>query len=512
MIEKAKEKTVNFRPIVAAAVAFASGILCSFLCFLYGAAVIAAVSAAFAVGFILLFLFKAGKNFKTGAGLLLLVFVFGLSFAEVRITAAENARSFSGSGLFCGTVESCKKLEKSGYSVVFKHMSFNGEQLSGSAKGYVYSSADIDAGDRLTFAAELKRTVDDYYDKKDDFSRSSLYEAFRGRYYAVKMRGEVKGVSRDDNIFERTFLSFRDVFVNNLGENSYPLAIALVLGDTSYLDYSVKEIYRTAGIAHVFAVSGLHIGLFVTVFAFIAAKLGLKRWKKLAFVLVPAFIYCGVCGFRPSAVRAFIMTGMLILSEFVGFKRDRLSVLALAFIVILLWQPFYLFDAGFQLSFLAVGGIICYSPVISRGAKPLKRLGEGVSVTMSATLGTLPVLTDISGYMSIISVFTNLIFVPIICVVYQISVCFAFFAVVENAVFGSATVSLFIPDVLIGAVNFAVGLFDYSKVIVPAGFGILAVPYYFGLLFLTDYVNVSSKYKLPLVLFFSGFALIASVL
>lgn len=210
-------------------------------------------------------------------------------------------------------------------------------------------------------------------------------------------------------------------------------------------------------------------------------------------------MYSGICGFRPSAVRAFIMAATVLLSGCVGFKRDRLSALSIAFIIILLWQPFYLFDAGFELSFLAVGGIIALAPLFKRGAKPLKGFGDALSASLSATLGTLPVLTDMCGYISIISLFANLVFVPAICICYQATVCFTLVAIIENAIFSSATVSLFVPDALLKFISYAVSLIDYSAFIVPASFSYLAIPYYFGFTFLTDYLNVSLKKRVLIV-------------
>lgn len=499
MRETDKEKRVNVRPLVVAALALGLGILCSFLSLFLGSVVFIIAACCLLCIVVMFVIFKTDRKKLFAFVAIVFVFLIGSGSAGIRISYAKSAKEYLTESEICGTVESFYKLEKSGYSIVFKHLSINGEQIRGKARALIYTKEEIDVGKKITINAKLLSRVKDFENKKSKYNNFNLSEIFSGVYYTAEVSGKIKVISDDSDLFDKLYLYVRNILRDNLSDESYPVACALVLGDTAYLKNEVIEIYRMAGIAHVFAVSGLHIGLFVAIFSFIAGKLSIKGWKKLLFVLIPAFVYSGICGFRPPAVRAFIMAATVILSDCVGFKRDRLSALSIAFIIILLWQPFYLFDVGFELSFLAVGGIIALTPSFKRGAKPLKGFGDSLSASLSATLGTLPVLTDMCGYISIISLFVNLVFVPVICICYQATVCFTLAALIENAIFNSATVSLFIPDVLLRFISYAVSLIDYSSFIIPARFSYLAIPYYFGFTFLTDYLNVSVKKRVLVV-------------
>ena len=132
-----------------------------------------------------------------------------------------------------------------------------------------------------------------------------------------------------------------------LDQESFGVAYAMILGDTRYIDDQTLQAFRNVGIAHVFAVSGLHVGFVVMlVNAFV------KKRKKLSLCVTMAVLlfYAWVCNFSPSIIRAMIMTFLLLLAKSLGREPDFLSSLSTAVCVILLIKPFYLFEVGFQLS------------------------------------------------------------------------------------------------------------------------------------------------------------------
>ena len=183
-----------------------------------------------------------------------------------------------------------------------------------------------------------------------------------------------------------------------------PLAKALLLGQRADLEESVQEDFRVAGIAHVLAVSGLHVGFLV-----LALTLLLRRFypsPRLLFVLVALFLlfYCRLLDFTPSVVRASILS-LLVLSGRMWKQRvDPLTSLAAAFLLILLVKPLELFSLGFQLSFLAVLGIILLGDRMNsrlaqkawfiRLPKGVKGICLAYATTLAASLMTLPPLAN----------------------------------------------------------------------------------------------------------------------
>ena len=131
----------------------------------------------------------------------------------------------------------------------------------------------------------------------------------------------------------------------------------VVMGDTSGIEESWLEAFRRAGTAHMFAVSGLHVGALAAIMLGLAGLLRLPR--SLGFLLAAgaAFLMIPFVGESPPVVRAVVMISVVLFARWVGRGRDGWQILALAAAVVLGMNPYSVFDVGFQLSFAAFGGI-----------------------------------------------------------------------------------------------------------------------------------------------------------
>jgi ComEC/Rec2-related protein len=182
--------------------------------------------------------------------------------------------------------------------------------------------------------------------------------------------------------------------------------------------------FRYGGIAHIFAVSGLHIGVLYGVITAIFKRVhGNKYLTAGAKIGIIAF-YAGVCGFTPSSVRAVIMCAVAAVCKLTYQKYDSLNALSFAVIILLLINPLYLFGTGFILSVLAVLGIIFLSERYKKlfGGIPQK-LNEGIAVSLAAQTTTFPALLLVFGYVSGAGMLLNMIVLPILSMLYVIIFC-----------------------------------------------------------------------------------------
>jgi ComEC/Rec2-related protein len=155
-----------------------------------------------------------------------------------------------------------------------------------------------------------------------------------------------------------------DKRANIYGGDGGAILKSIILGERSYLSYSMKKKFQKAGIYHIFAISGMHIAilyiLLLNIFKRIFSSVNVAKIS-IALILV---VYAILTGLSPSVVRAVTMVVLYIVAERFGRNKDTLNILALSAFIILLFNPLQFFDVGFQLSFSAVFFIIIFIPVL----------------------------------------------------------------------------------------------------------------------------------------------------
>lgn len=180
---------------------------------------------------------------------------------------------------------------------------------------------------------------------------------------------------------------------------------ALLTGDTDDLDSGVREAFRLTGISHLIAVSGLHVGIFISFFWIFSNRLRKNKVLHIMFILTLVIMYTLVIGERASVFRAAIMVVCSYIIFNMKHRSDSLSNLMIAGLLICFVNPYYVTDAGFQMSFLATLGIILFSEYFKISV---------IAVPAIATLFLLPVTVYYSNTISTETVIVNLITVPLV--------------------------------------------------------------------------------------------------
>ena len=190
---------------------------------------------------------------------------------------------------------------------------------------------------------------------------------------------------------------------------------AMALGDKTALDKDTKEVYSVAGASHVLAVSGLHISI---IFQLLIMLLGGNRRRIFVIfsALLAIWMYVLFIGMPASAVRSATMLSVYGFVTMTRRNKNSLRSLSIAFTIMLLCNPLYLFDLSFQMSFAAVGSIIVFLPLLSSLYHPTHRLSQWIwgmlCVSAAAQIGTLPLITYYFGRISCYSLLTTFIAIP----------------------------------------------------------------------------------------------------
>ncbi|MDE7076659.1 MAG: ComEC/Rec2 family competence protein, partial [Clostridia bacterium] len=257
--------------------------------------------------------------------------------------------------------------------------------------------------------------------KQEFFSGGAVaYRATENVKYYCSVTGGLQS-KYHFSLFGEINAAFQSALFNNLDGETAAVCYAMLTGNTSAISDGTLKAFRNGGVAHVFAVSGLHIGVIYGALTFIFKKTKVNRFVSTAVKIAVITLYAGVCNFSPSSVRALIMCSVSGISACIYRKYDGWNALSLSAIILLLINPFYLFDAGFLLSFSAATGIIIIAPNLKRlfGFLPEKIRG-GLAAGLSAQFSTVPALLTMFGYVSAAGLFLNVIFVPVISVLYVI--------------------------------------------------------------------------------------------
>ncbi|MBR5324809.1 MAG: ComEC/Rec2 family competence protein [Muribaculaceae bacterium] len=208
-----------------------------------------------------------------------------------------------------------------------------------------------------------------------------------------------------------------------INDTSKALISAMILGDKAMLSKDMRNAYSTSGLSHILAVSGLHIGiiafaLYLLLFPLKLIKLSFVR-PLITILILWAYIF--VIGFPPSAVRAAVMATFVLVGEVVNRKGTTVNSLFAAALFILAYNPNYISDVSFQLSFIAVFSIFYIYPFIysclPHKNKVSAYISSTIAVTLAAQIGTLPLSVYYFNQLPLMGLFTNLLVIPILPIV-----------------------------------------------------------------------------------------------
>lgn len=194
---------------------------------------------------------------------------------------------------------------------------------------------------------------------------------------------------------------------------------ALTIGEKTDLTPELKAMYSAAGVSHVLALSGLHVGILSCILLWLFYPLTyLKHGRKILPFLVVCllWLFAFISGLSSSVVRAVVMYSLYTLASFCSEERfSGMHSLVLAAFLMLIYNPFFLFDISFQLSFTAVFSILAFYPLFSRWLCikncVLRYVWNTLSLSVSAQLGTLPFILYYFGSFPTYFLLANLVVV-----------------------------------------------------------------------------------------------------
>lgn len=278
--------------------------------------------------------------------------------------------------------------------------------------------------------------------------------------------------------------------INRLfGAPAAGLVGGILIGTRSGVPDDVMDSFNRAGLTHILAISGYNITLLINIMAVLARSCG--RRARLAITNCAIVFFCLLTGMSASVVRASLMGAGTVLALSSGRKGDALTVLTLSgCLMVLVNNRILLSDISFQLSYLSTLGLILLMPFFESVAEKIEAVmkrklpsfvADGLMVTVAAQIFTTPITLYYFGRISLISLVTNILFLPIIPLIMALG-----FAALASSIFFLPFTALFVGlcwiclEVLVKGVDFFASI-PFASIDIK-GFDIWALLVYYSLL------------------------------
>lgn len=474
--KSARLPRVNFRPVLFAALGCMGGVYL-YLRIAFGGFVPS--DALFFAVFLIVALMRPARR-ALAALLVFAVFAglgAGLAHLEARrfVSGAE-----AGEYTVTGTVEEVV-IEHGRSTATLSSLTLDGERVAGRME-VTFLSEEIRPADILSFTAYLSRSPlpeNGDVSAETDYADGVRYAAQAAEYTAAGRSGT----------FLRLNAALYDVLHEHLETDAADVAYALLTGNSRGMDASFLSESRAGGIAHAFAVSGLHIGILYG-----AAMLVFRPLRRYAFLpaIALAGCYSALCAFTVSSVRALLMCAVSGACRFAGRKYDFLGSISLAGLLTLLAAPAQILTAGFRLSYGAVLGLALFSGSFSRGLKKLRLpafLADYLSASAAVQIFTFPIMAETFGYVSVWGTLLNFFVIPALPVLFlPLVVCAGLAAAFPAA----ASVLLALPNGMLSALLLLFSAADFSAVLSGFALGAGGAVWFAAMLLLCDRVRMKT--------------------
>lgn len=302
-------------------------------------------------------------------------------------------------------------------------------------KQYYSGKEIIEYGDELLLEGKLfsptESTKRGGFNYRKYLARKKIYAVFRvdkNNYFKKLDRSSTPLINIKRHLYSIKNRARKSILINLSPPHSSILA-AMILGDRQYLDKSTKDIFMRTGTMHILAISGLHVGIVVFIFLGLFKAVKIPRNLAYVFTIIIIVLYALMVGQRASIWRATIMASIFLLGFVLNKQSDLLNILSLAFLILIFINPNYIFDVGFILSFTCIISIIWLTPIFDKlfrindlKSKIPYYLLKSLSVSISIWIGILPIIAYFFRVITPITIFANLIVIPICFVLVSLGI------------------------------------------------------------------------------------------
>ena len=319
--------------------------------------------------------------------------------------------------------ESIYNINETSFDVCINNISIDGNKLSLEVTGkekltayyYIdnieekaYLENNLFIGDTIHINGNLKvpsnNTVPNTFNYKNYLYNNKIY-------YLLEIE-TIKKISNNKNIFN----SIKSNIVKRINKFKYSKEYlhAFILGDTSYINASIKDTYSNNGVSHLFAISGMHVSLLTVVLISFLIKIKIREFPRYLIVTLFLLFYMFLTNFSPSILRAALFFILLSINKIYYFHIKPINILFVTFSILVIINPFIIYNIGFLFSFTISMFLIIFGNLIN---KYNNYFYKTFIVSLISFLASLPISIYNFYNINLFSIFINLIFVPFVSII-----------------------------------------------------------------------------------------------
>ncbi len=415
---------------------------------------------------------KANIWISPFVGVLILILFFFISVLNVESNNSLNKRDYffkTGVHYYQARINEPPEIKKKTIKLIVDFISRNDTTVSGKALVYVKkdeASVKLNYGDVLLIRSKFIETHSS--GNPFEFNYPNYLKLFDIHHQGFIDSDQWLKVSNTQNkLFKMTYeissYLTKVLEESSLKKDNKAIAKALLIGQKDDLSKEVLRTYSSAGAMHVLAVSGLHVGIVMVILMFILKPIKRIKNGKFFFLIIVLFgvwFYAFVTGLSPSVLRSSLMFTFIVIGKELERETSVYQSILISALLLLIVDPLTLFKVGFQLSYLAVLGVVYIQPKIYRliyiKYKPLDYLWQISTVSIAAQLATFPLGLYYFHQFPNFFLVSNLIVIPLAGVILALGI--AYLVLSEVPILNE-----FILNVLNGVLSFMNNTVDWVK-------------------------------------------------
>lgn len=283
---------------------------------------------------------------------------------------------------------------------------------------------DLMIGSKLLVNAKIYKHHEPSNPNQFDYGKYLENKSVYGQIYTDA--SAIKIYSQIDKSIWYYASSFRNTIIKNLEASDFRkeelnVVVALILGQQQDISSGILKDYQLAGAVHILSVSGLHVGCIMIFIGFLLKPLPhtkLGSFIRLFIILAFLWIFALIAGFSPSVTRSVVMFSFVAVGKYANRKTNIFHTLIVSMLFILLFEPSFIFDVGFQLSYCALFFIVWLQPLLSSVWQPenwlMKYFWDILTVSFAAQIGAFPLSIYYFHQFPGLFFLTNLLVLPLL--------------------------------------------------------------------------------------------------